>query len=84
VLHGVSKPIEDLALFEHCLDDPDMRIRELALMRLRKIEQSHLKPLMPKIRAMVNDPGARVRQAATRLTHHIDSISLAHEGEKIP
>lgn len=81
VLHGVSEPFQDLALYEHCLDDADVRIRELALMRLRKIERSLLKPLMPKIRAMVNDPGTRVRQAATRLTHHIDSISLAHEGE---
>ncbi|MGD9365111.1 MAG: HEAT repeat domain-containing protein [Desulfobacteraceae bacterium] len=79
VLQGVE-PFQDLALYEHCLDDSDVRIRELALMRLRKIERSLLKPLMPKIRAMVNDPRSRVRQAATRLTHDIDSISLAHEG----
>jgi HEAT repeat protein len=79
VLHSVSEPVEDLVLYEHCLDDSDMRIRELALMQLRKIERSFLKPLMPKIRAMVNDPRARVRQAATRLTHHIDSIRISNK-----
>lgn len=80
VLDSVCEPIQDLALYEHCLDDSDMRIRELALMRLRKVERSLLRPLMPKIRALVNDPRGRVRQAATRLTHDIDSIYLAHEG----
>jgi HEAT repeat protein len=81
VLYSFSEPFQDLALYEHCLDDPDVRIRELALMRLQKIERKLLKPLMSKIRAMVNDPRARICQAATRLTHYIDSISLAHEGE---
>lgn len=81
VLHSVSEPFQDLGLYEQCLDDSDVRIRELALMRLRNIERSVLKPLMPKIRAMVNDPRAPVRQAATRLAHDIDSISLAREGE---
>jgi hypothetical protein len=34
---------------------------------------------MPKVRRMVGDRHARVRQAATRLVHRIDSISLTKE-----
>lgn len=81
VLHSVSEPFQYLGLYEQCLDDSDVRIRELALVRLRNIERSVLQPLMPKIRAMVNDPRAPVRQAATRLAHDINPISLARAGE---
>ncbi len=81
VLHSVSEPVQDLALYEHCLEDRDARIRELALVRLRKIERSLLKSVAPKVRALVNDPTPFVRQAATRLVHFIDSISLADRGD---
>lgn len=77
VLHSVSEPAQDLALYEHCLEDHDPRIRELALFRLRNIERHLLQPVAPKVRALVSDPKPAVRQAATRLIHFIDSISLA-------
>ncbi|MGD8834099.1 MAG: HEAT repeat domain-containing protein [Desulfobacteraceae bacterium] len=79
VLNSLSDPLENLALYEHCLQDPDLRIRELALIRLRMTDRSLLKAMAPKIRAMVADPQSRVRQAATRLVHYIDSISVANE-----
>ena len=79
VLHGLSDPVKELALYEHCLEDTDARIRELSLIRLLGVERARLKPLSSKIRAMVNDPQPRVRQAATRLVHHIDAITLAKE-----
>jgi hypothetical protein len=34
----------------------------------------------PKVRALVSDPKPDVRQAATRLIHYIDSITLAAQG----
>jgi HEAT repeat protein len=79
VLHSLSDSTKELAIYEHCLDDEDARLRELALMRLRVVEQSRLADIMPKIRRMVSDPHARVRQAATRLVHHVDSIALTKE-----
>lgn len=81
VLHSVSEPIQDLELYEHCLEDGDPRIRELALVRLRKIERNLLRSVAPKVRALVMDPKPAVRQAATRLIHFIDSISLADKGD---
>jgi HEAT repeat protein len=81
VLHGVSETVEDLSIYEHCLQDPDMRIRELALMRLLTIERNLLKKLVPKVRVLVKDPQNNVRQAATRLLHYIDSITVANEGD---
>ena len=79
VLNSVSEPVENLSLYEQCLQDSDVRIRELALMRLRMTDRSLLKALAPKVRAMVADPQSRVRQAATRLVHYIDSIGVANE-----
>ncbi len=80
VLHGVSDPAKELPVYEHCLDDPDARIRELALIRLQIVDRTRLKAFLSKLRLLVNDPHSRVRQAATRLVHHIDSISLAKDG----
>jgi hypothetical protein len=79
VLHSLSDITREMAIYEHCLDDEDPRIRELALMRLRVVEHSRLEIIMPKVRRMVGDRHARVRQAATRLVHRIDSISLTKE-----
>ncbi len=81
VLHSVSDPVQDLSLYEHCLEDRDPRIRELALVRLRKIDRSLLRSVAPKVRALATDPKPAVRQAATRLVHFIDSITLADKGE---
>jgi HEAT repeat protein len=80
VLHSLSDPVQDLDLYGRCLDDTDGRIRELALLRLQAIQRSRLQALLPAIRRMVRDPQSRVRQAATRLVHHIDPLSLAKEG----
>lgn len=79
VLHILSDANRESAINDHCLDDKDARIRELALTYLRKVDRSRLKKIMPKARRLVNDPQARVRQAATRLVHHVDSITLAGE-----
>jgi HEAT repeat protein len=79
VLHILSDANRESDINDHCLEDRDPRIRELALMHLRSAERSLLKGIMPKVRRLVNDPQPRVRQAATRLIHHIDSISLARE-----
>lgn len=79
VLHILSDANRELAINDHCLEDKDDRIRELALTHLRKVDRSRLKKIMPKARRLVNDPQARVRQAATRLVHHVDSITLAGE-----
>lgn len=81
VLHSVSEPVQDLELYEHCLEDPDARIRELALTRMRLIERKRLKEMAVKVRHLVADPIPSVRQAATRLLHYIDSITLASEGD---
>ncbi len=81
VLNSVSEPAENLSIYEQCLQDADERIRELALIRLQLMDRSLLKPLTPKVRALVADTQSRVRQAATRLVHYIDSISLANEEE---
>lgn len=80
VLHSVSEPVQDLSLYEHCLEDRDPRIRELALVRLRKIDRDLLKTVAPRVRDLVMDPKPAVRQAATRLVHFIDSITLADQG----
>ena len=79
VLHILSDADRESTINDHCLDDGDARIRELALIHLRRVDRSRLKTVMPKVRRLVNDPQARVRQAATRLVHHVDSISLAGE-----
>lgn len=81
VLHSVSETVQDLSVYEHCLQDPDMRIRELALKRLMTIERNRLKKMVPKVRALVDDPKNNIRQAATKLLHYIDSITLANEGD---
>lgn len=81
VLNSVSETIEDLSIYENCLQDLDMRIRELALTRLLMVERRHLKGLARKVRALVDDPQSNVRQAATRLLHYIDFITLANEGD---
>jgi HEAT repeat protein len=77
VLNGLSDPARELALYEHCLDDGDGRIRELALTRLQAIARDRLCTMIPKIRRLVGDSQHRVRQAATRLVHRIDPICLA-------
>ena len=77
VLHNVSEPKELLPVYEHCLDDADARIRELALIRLQTIARTRLKKLLPKVCTLIKDPHPRVRQSAIRLAHHIESISLA-------
>jgi HEAT repeat protein len=79
VLHIISDPNRESAINAHCLEDGDVRIRELALTNLRGAEHTRLKKIMPRVRRLVNDPHARVRQAATRLVHRVDSISLAGE-----
>ena len=79
VLHILSDAIRESDINDHCLEDSDARIRELALTHLRRIDRLRLKKIMPKVRRLVNDPQARVRQAATRLIHHVDSITLAGE-----
>jgi HEAT repeat protein len=79
VLHILSDAKLETDINDHCLDDGDARIRELALTHLRRVDRLRLKKIMPKVRRMVNDPQARVRQAATRLVHHVDSITLAGE-----
>jgi len=81
VLHSVSDPVQDLELYKNCLEDRDPRIRELALIRLRKIDRDLLRSVAPKVRNLATDPKPAVRQAATRLVHFIDSISLADKGE---
>lgn len=79
VLHLMSDPTSEADIYEHCLYDCDARIRELALTRLCLVDRSRLKRIMPVIRPLLNDPQTRVRQAAIRLIHQIDSISLAKE-----
>ncbi len=81
VLQSVSDSFRDLPIYQHCLDDEDARVRELALMRLSKIDIQLLGDIMPKIhRLLCCDHHARVRQAATRLIHQVESISLTREG----
>jgi HEAT repeat protein len=79
VLHILSDDSREAAIYGHCLEDNDARIRELALIHLLSVDRSRIKSIMPKVRRLVNDPQVRVRQAATRLVHHIDSIALAGE-----
>ena len=79
VLNSLSDATRELEIYEHCLEDADARIRELALIRLRAAHPSKLKGIMAKVRRMVTDPQGRVRQAATRLVHQIDSITLTKE-----
>jgi hypothetical protein len=79
VLHLLSDANRESAINDHCLNDSDARIRELALLHLRGVDRSRLEGIMPKVRGLVNDPHARVRQAATRLIHDVYSISLAGE-----
>ncbi len=79
VLHLLSDANRESAINDHCLDDSDARIRELALLHLRGVDRSRLEGIMSKVRGLVNDPHARVRQAATRLIHDVYSISLAGE-----
>jgi hypothetical protein len=79
VLHLLSDANRESAINDHCLNDSDARIRELALLHLRGVDRSRLEGIMPKVRGLVNDRHARVRQAATRLIHDVYSISLAGE-----
>jgi HEAT repeat protein len=79
VLHLISDANRESAINDHCLDDSDARIRELALTHLMGVDRLRLKKIMPRVRHLVNDPRARVRQAATRLVHRVDSITLAGE-----
>lgn len=79
VLHLLSDADRESDINDHCLDDSDARIRELALTHLRGVDRLRLTKIMPRVRRLVNDPRARVRQAATRLVHSVDSITLAGE-----
>ena len=81
VLNSVTDAAESLSFYEHHLADEDPRIRELVLTRLASVERRKLRGLSAKIRQLVSDRSVKVRQAATRLTHHMDSITLATKGE---
>lgn len=80
VLHSLSGSNGNLTIYEHCLDDDDARIRELALLRLGEIQGHRLEHIMPKVRLMIgSDSHAGVRQAAIRLFHQVESISVTKE-----
>jgi HEAT repeat protein len=71
VLDAVSGVAKPLPLFLQCLEDPDPRIREVALAYLDGEDKRRLKALAPKVRPLARDPVPNIRQAAVRLLHHI-------------
>jgi HEAT repeat protein len=77
VLNGMTDALEYLSLYEHCLSDNDPRIREWVLTRLAAIDRGKLTGLNRKVRQLVADRSEAVRQAATRLIHYMDSITIA-------
>ncbi len=77
VLNSMGDYTQNLKIYEHCLNDSEERIRQLTLLRLARMERKHLTAMAPRVRALVEDPSAKVRQAATRLVHYMDSITIA-------
>jgi HEAT repeat protein len=80
VLNSVADADTHLSFYAHCLDDDDPRIRELVLIRLTSIAPKTLRGLSVDVRRLMEDRSAKVRQAATRLIHHMDAITLAPKG----
>ena len=77
VFNGITETGENVAVYASCLEDDDPRIRELALIGLTLVERHKLGDLSNQVHRLVSDRSAKVRQAATRLIHHMESISLA-------
>lgn len=77
VLISLGNSNQHIDIYKNCLDDTEERIRYLALLRLSRMERRHLTPLAPRVRELVEDPSAKIRQAATRLVHYMDSITIA-------
>jgi HEAT repeat protein len=80
VLNGIGGAAAHLSVYQHCLGDDDPRVREAALSGLAAVERDKLHDLLPSIRPLAGDRSAGVRQAATRLLHDIDAISIAPGG----
>lgn len=76
VLNTVSDPVENLALYEHCLQDADARIRELTLTQLAELEPGQLAPLEKTVRALLKDDIVNVNQAAIRLLHQFRPVAV--------
>lgn len=72
VVHNtVADPNESVTVLEKCLDDPDERIRERALVTLAAVDHHLLAELEPEVRKLLNDNSSLVRRAAVRLIHHM-------------
>ncbi|MCJ8500902.1 HEAT repeat domain-containing protein [Desulfatitalea alkaliphila] len=73
VLDAVNPTDKPLALYLQSLTDPDPRIREVALVYLAGEEKGRLARLTIEVRGLMADPVPSIRQAATRLLHHIQN-----------
>lgn len=71
VLDAVSDKEKPLHLYLHCLKDPDVRIREQALVYLAVMDGNQLQGIETHVRPLLKDPSPNIRQAAIRLLHHI-------------
>lgn len=71
VLDAVSGTDKPLPLFLRCLQDPDPRIREVALVYLAAEDKRRLAPLETKVRPLARDPVANIRRVAVQLLHRI-------------
>jgi len=77
VLDAVSGTDKPLPLFVRCLQDPDPRIREVALACLAAEDKRRLAPLETKVRPLARDPVANIRRAAVQLLHRIGDGPVA-------
>ncbi len=80
-LDAAGDPVEVLPLYQHCFQDPEARIRELALVRLAALDQRYLKEIASMVRPLVQDPVPTVRQAAIKLLHHICPSYVASQAD---
>lgn len=80
VLNTVSEPADHLAVYEHCLQDSDARIRELALTQLAELAPTQLETIEGAIRALLEDDIVKVYQAAIRLIHSMQPATVVPMG----
>lgn len=76
VFDAVADPRDHLQAYGNCLQDREARIRELALVRLGRVDALALAGLQPLVRSLVQDPQPQVRQAAIKLLRHMEPMPM--------
>ena len=71
VFNSLGDPARYLSQYQERLEDPEARIRCLALAGLLKTAAIHLKPVENRVRRLLHDPDPGVRCAAIKVCHRM-------------